>query len=159
MITLRAKEIGIPDQGKRIDEHLRRIEPIVEFKGEKSYIRHCDPRKVSYIWDAKPAGKADEMTPICKLVTYHSYGAPNLFKPSIAEVVAQIPESIISRVIAFEMIKSPQEAKDLNHENKALNKGYHVATVVLYGKLGESEVTIDDIPAEAGCLQLSAATS
>lgn len=56
-----------------------------------------------------------------------------IFKPSIAEVLAQIPEELIEQTVAFETI-GPADADALNKERDALNAGFHVATTRLYGR-------------------------
>jgi hypothetical protein len=55
-----------------------------------------------------------------------------MFKPSIAEVLAQIPEEHLEQVLAFEIVDSPNNVDDLNAEREALNAGYHIATTRLY---------------------------
>lgn len=49
-------------------------------------------RNTSFIWDAKLIGPELMFSPLnsISLITYHRYGAPALFKPSIAEVMAQL---------------------------------------------------------------------
>ena len=72
--------------------------PVVQFarKG-KRYIKPVDLFGIAYTWDPKPAGKAKDVKPLCDITTYHTYGYYGFFKPSIAEVLAQIPASIWTR--------------------------------------------------------------
>jgi len=50
------------------------------------------PRDVSYIWNPKPYGPA--LTPdqldSGRIMSFHNFGAPSLFKPSLAEVLGAI---------------------------------------------------------------------
>lgn len=113
-----------------------RIRPIVTFPDlGKRYIRSVDPRNDSYIWDPTATNEAVEgIAELQSITTYHTFGFYGLFKPSIAEVIAQIPEELLSQVVAFEIIKSPETADDLKRERKATAAGYHVAVTMLYKK-------------------------
>ncbi|HEY4506152.1 MAG TPA: hypothetical protein VJJ24_01765 [Candidatus Paceibacterota bacterium] len=125
------------------DEHLRelagRIKPVIQFKHRgfrrkgRRYVKPVDLRGVAYTWDPKPARPARDLEPIVDITTYHSYGAPVFFKPSIAEVLAQIPAEYLDAVVAFEIVESPEHRDDLYRDGgEALNAGYHVATTRLY---------------------------
>ena len=129
------KKVWIPEiSDERLAELVERIKPTCRFNGELRHIEPVDPRRVAYTWDPKPAEVAEGLELLADVRTYHSYGAPNMFKPSIAEVLAQIPEEHLSQVVAFEIVKSPHDVHDLNKEREALNAGYHVATTRLYRK-------------------------
>ncbi len=127
-------KVWIPEVPKnRIEELALRIKPVVEFKGKgKCYIKPVDLFKVAYTWGAKAAEKATRLKSLCEIVTYHGFGYYGFFKPSIAEVLAQIPAELLERVVAFEITRSPESATDLNREREALNAGFHVATTTLY---------------------------
>jgi hypothetical protein len=119
----------------RIRELAERIKPVVEF--ERKGLRYIEPQdlyNVAYTWEPKAAKKAVGLKPICDVTTYHTYGYYVLFKPSIAEVLAQIPAEHLDKVVAFQIIEGPETAEDLNREHEALNAGYHVAKTRLYAK-------------------------
>ena len=108
-----------------------RIKPVVDFGGRirnLQYIKPCDLRKIAYPWDPTPAKEAKDLEKIVDIKTYHSYGAPVFFKPSIAEVIAQIPKEHLDEVTAFEILESIDPCSD----NDALNAGYHIAVTRLY---------------------------
>ena len=88
----------------------------------------------SYTWDPKfdESRKVPELKPLGDITTFHGYGYYGMFKPSIAEVLAQIPDVLVQRVVAFEIIGQPESAADLNAHPDAVNDGYHVATTRLY---------------------------
>ena len=65
----------------------------------------------------------------------HKYGAPNFFKPSIGEVLAQIPDSVLDKVCAFEIIQKPETEFDLHKNKIALANGFHTSIVRLYRKV------------------------
>lgn len=134
-IEAQEEKVWIPEiSDERLAELVERIKPTCRFNDELRYIEPVDPRRVAYMWSPKPAETADDLNPVADIRTYHSYGAPNVFKPSIAEVLAQIPDEHLSNVVAFEIMNSPDDADDLNRELEALNAGYHVATTRLYRK-------------------------
>lgn len=128
------KRVWIPEVVKeRIQELAERIKPIVQFPREgKCYIKPVDLFGIAYTWDPKSADKATGLKPLCDITTYHTYSYHGFFKPSIAEVLAQIPAEHLDKVVAFEIVENPETADDLNREREALNAGYHVATTRLY---------------------------
>lgn len=110
------------------------VKPVVRFNGVLHYIKDVDLFNISYIWSPEKADVAPALVPLEKIVTYHSYGHPALFKPSIAEVLAQIPCVLVKKVCAFELVERPHDVNDLNRDSEALQAGYHVAKVQLYTK-------------------------
>ena len=65
----------------------------------------------------------------------HKYGYCGLFKPSIAEVLAQISEEDLEMADAFEIIRLQDWAK-----NKIVfDQGYHISVVRLYTYMGKSK--------------------
>ena len=118
-----------------LQELVARIKPVINDDDRgKCYIEPVDPRTIAYMWDPKPTEEAKGLKPLCRIRTYHTWAYYGLFKPSIAEVLAQIPNEHIDDVVAFEMVEYPKTTSDLNRESDALDAGYHVATVQLYVK-------------------------
>lgn len=64
--------------------------------------------------------------------SFHTYGYYGFFKPSIGEVLAQIPADLIEMVRYFEIIESPETKDDMAKEPEAFYAGYHVAKTRLY---------------------------
>lgn len=129
------KKVWIPEVPKdQIVLLAERIKPVYDFGHKKRYIKPVDLFNVSYIWEPISAKRAVGIKPLCDIRTYHGYGHYGMFKPSIAEVLAQIPDEHLSKVVAFEIVNCPKDADDLNKEQEALNAGYHVATTRLYIK-------------------------
>jgi|SRR6266850_5096884 len=117
----------------RIRELAGRIKPVVEFKREgRCYIKPVDVFAEAFTWDSEPASKATGLKPLCDITTYHPYGYYGFFKPSIAQVILQIPQEHLDTVIAFEIVKSPDIPDGLDPESDVFNAGYHVATTRLY---------------------------
>lgn len=111
----------------------RRIRPVVEFRGKVlHYIKPVDIFIDAYTWEPKAAKKATGLVPVCDIKTYHAFGKRKFFKPSVAEVLAQIPARLHREVVAFEIIASPGMPEDFGWDQCAFEAGYHVATTRLY---------------------------
>lgn len=120
-----------PLTAAKLKELAARIVPLVERDGALWYIEPVDLTNVAFSWDPKLVRKAEGLTPIGLIRTLHTYGYYGMFKPSIAEVLAQIPESYLEKTVAFRVV-GPDTADDLNREKEALNAGFHVAETTLY---------------------------
>lgn len=121
------REPRIPEiSDAKLEELYKRIKPVVKRKGKLYYIKDEDPRKVAFTWDPKLKNKAKKLEKLCNITTYHTYGYYGFFKPSIAEVIAQIPKYYLDKTVAFETLT------DLTVEN--IVGDYHVTTTTLYTK-------------------------
>jgi len=118
---------------QRLLELVERIKPVVTFKDEGCcYIKPVDPLSEAYMWDAEPDGRAVGLKALCDITTYHPYDYYGSFKPSVAQVILQIPPEYQDKVVAFEIVKHPETADDLDPESEIFNSGYLVATTRLY---------------------------
>jgi hypothetical protein len=129
--------LKVPEMsGARIRELAERIKPVMEFKEEgRCYIKPVDIFAESFTWDPEPATKALGLKSICDITTYHPYGYIGNFKPSVAQVILQIPREHLDKVIAFEIVKVPDEFPDNSSpEYEALDAGYHTARTRLYSR-------------------------
>lgn len=99
-----------------------------------AYIEPVDPREVSFLWDPIVTEPAEHLRCIGIIPTFHSFGHYCLFKPTIAEVLAMIPHTVIDRVAAF-LTEGPKHADDLNAQQVVVNAGYHLAQTYLYEKI------------------------
>ncbi len=129
--SIAEKEKYIPLKARSELEHL--ASRIITLIGGKA-IENCDIVNESFTWSPKfdESRELAPMKPLVDFTTYHSYGYYGFFKPSIAEVLAQIPEVLLQRVVAFEIVSQPETADDLNEQAEATNAGYHVATTRLF---------------------------
>lgn len=86
-------------------------------------------RQIAFTWNAE-YGEFLRCHPTRNvvLITYHNFGAPSLFKPSISEVLAQIPGELVSRVEAFAI-----ETENMGVYN-VLPDGYHFTKTHLFLK-------------------------
>jgi len=137
-------KVSIP---KITDEELRkryeRIKPIVEIDGEKYFLRTFteeELRTKSYIWnmyeDKREKVNIDEYAALEEhdFECIHRYGYYALFKPSIAEVLAQIPDDLARLVNLFEIIDEPKTEEDFSKNKIVFDNGYHISKVRLFVK-------------------------
>ena len=137
------KQLSIP---QITDEELMRrylkIKPIAEVGDGKYWLKNYsidEMRKFSYFMTLtldkrKPVGEALSCHDHHDFECLHSFGYHGLFIPSVAEVLAQIPEEVIHHftIDAFEIIDKPTSSGDLNKYREAMEQGFHVSTVRLY---------------------------
>ena len=126
-------EIKIPKiSDDKLDELRKRIKPVKEKNGELFYFKDCDPRNQSFSW-GELVDKAEGLKAFASLPTLHSYGYYGFFKPSVAEVLSQLPEYVLDKTVAFKTI-GPETASDVNKHKKEFDAGFHVAETILYTK-------------------------
>ena len=140
------KKVRIPEvPSERIEELSKRIKPVVRFSrrgffmrlcvsadGKPFFIKKVDLFGIAFTWSPKPTKRARGLKQVVDITTYHTWGYYGCFKPSIAEVLAQIPDEYVYEVNAFEIVDSPKTSADLCRYPEELNEGYHVATTRLY---------------------------
>lgn len=88
----------ISDQ--RLADLLKRYTPLVEDGGKFWTIEQPHPRNSAFTWDPKKLQEVD-FTPLKAVPTSHSCGYHAFFKPSVAEVLAHVPEDDASYGNAF----------------------------------------------------------
>jgi hypothetical protein len=122
-------------EDKDVEKLYKRIKPLVRFartlrgyvrhsEGDLYYIKEVNPHNIAFTWDPKAAKKATGLVPLEQIVTYHTWAYYGFFKPTIAEVLSQIPENCLESIVAFETdVDSVQLCGD-----------YHVASTTLYRK-------------------------
>lgn len=113
------------------------IKPIVK---HYRYLRKLSTEELTntaYTWLNEPIDYSDEVdyTKLSVLEDrkmLHGYGYYGYFKPSVGEVIRQIPKNYLEKVVAFEIICG---AIGMNSTfNDELNAGFHVSIVRLYQK-------------------------
>ena len=114
---------------------MAKIKPVARFargrkglfqsdQGSLFFIKDVHPRKVAFTWDPSAGEPAKNLKKASEILTYHCYSSPSLFKPSIAEVLAQIaklPPSLLNGVVAFETMSEANLVGE-----------FHSATTILY---------------------------
>lgn len=119
---------------EEIKELFKVFKPI-KIKNNKASLIETKDLKNSFLWDAdkhlKPY-KGDLYT-LYKFHSVHGYGYHGMFKPSITEVLQQIPQmyTFLKGPVYFEVI-GPEDCHDLNMWIEHVHAGVHVATTSLY---------------------------
>ncbi len=110
-----------------------RIKPLKQDDdGALHFIKPCDIENTAFAWSPQLTEPATGLKPLATITTYHDYGAPVCFKPSIDEVLAQIPPEMLGRASAF--TTEPDQERMFTPGGS-----HHVGITVLYeGPLPES---------------------
>ena len=114
------------------------IKPIVKNGGKPTYLRelsNSELENVAYTWLNKPEDYGDvadfsKLSVLADVKMLHGWGYYGFFKPSVGEVIRQIPEEYIEKVVAFEIIHGAIGMNTIF--NAELNAGFHVSIVRLY---------------------------
>ena len=118
-----------------LEELTRKIRPVVECSDELFFIEPVDPRREAFTWDPTFVDLACGLKEVAKIRTLHAFGASAFFKPSLAEVFAQLPAGYIDSITAFkvEVIEeAPEDETDKKAWKAAMYWGFHLATTTLY---------------------------
>ena len=135
-------ELSIPQVSKEeILKRYKTIKPVINQNGRLRYFREFSDDEVfrrSLLWEAENnlAGSAKDISNYNRdFYCLHTYAHNCLFKPTIAEVLAQIDPAYISRVRAFEIYDYPKTMGDVFNNwfnDLAFNQGYFVSIVRLF---------------------------
>lgn len=138
-ITL-PKKIEIPEiDDKRLKELYQLLKPIVTIDEMKYLLREFtlqELRNQSYIWnrheDKRDIVDSSRLETVDDFLCLHTFGYYGLFKPSIAEVLSQAPESVIEQANTFEIIESPETREDVFKYKEVIDNGFHLSKVRAY---------------------------
>ncbi len=123
------EKISIPEiSDEKLQELCARIVPVTRIKKDLWHIKPADLRKRSFICNPEPTEKAEDLKHLQDIKTCHVSMNPTFFTPSVAEVLAQIPEELIGEVVAFEIVEFPK------FDDISKNEGYDQAITRLYGR-------------------------
>ena len=134
-------ELFIPKiSDNRLEELYSNIKPLVDKGDENKYTLRSfttnELRNFSYIGnttvDSREIVNPDDLEPIQDFYCLHTWAYYGLFKPTIAEVLSQIPEEVIKEINFFEIIEKPETADDLFKYLDILNAGFHLSKVRTY---------------------------
>ena len=133
-ITL-PKKLEIPEiNDKRLKELYQLLKPIVTIDEMKYLLREFtlqELRNQSYIWnrheDKRDVIDPNKLETVDDFLCLHTWGYYGLFKPSIAEVLSQAPESVIEQANTFQIIESPETREDFFKYKDVINNGFHVS--------------------------------
>lgn len=124
-------EFSIPELPRaRVLKLVERIAPLVLHEGQLHHIAPCDPWTVAYSWSPVLRHVAVRLELISSHRTLCRFAAPSFFKPTIAEVLAQIPHG--EDIVAFHVVHPGRIEPDAE---AAYAAGFHTATTRIYRRL------------------------
>ena len=134
------KKLEIPEiDDKRLKELYQLLKPIVTLDEMKYLLREFtlqELRNQSYIWncheDKRDVVDPNKLETVDDFLCLHTWGYYGLFKPSIAEVLSQAPESVIEQANTFEIIESPETREDVFKYKEVIDNGFHLSKVRAY---------------------------
>lgn len=116
---------------EKLNRLSKKIVPVITQDNKLYQIEIPDLRNTAYTWDYKITAEYIGLKEIKRIKTNHYCGYYGLFKPSISEVLSQIPEDLVNNVCAFEIISDVESGTE--DEIKIFNYGNgHLATTILY---------------------------
>lgn len=106
VLWLKGHRPAIPEiTAERLDELAGKIKPIMNKDGVLHHVHPASLTKSSFIWDPVWGKRVKEdIWEHARIETYHSCGYIALFKPSVEEVLAQIPEHLTKEVDYFQLL-------------------------------------------------------
>lgn len=134
------RKFEIPEiDDKRLKELYQLLKPIVTIDEMKYLLREFtlqELRNQSYIWncheDKRDIVDSSRLETVDDFLCLHTFGYYGLFKPSIAEVLSQAPESVIEQANTFEIIESPETREDVFKYKEVIDNGFHLSKVRAY---------------------------
>lgn len=120
---------------RELRRRVARIKPVLRFaygeggpflhpQGFLHFLVGVDPRHTPLIEGVEPKSRAEGLVCVATIDTYHTFSVYRLFRPSIAEVLAQIPAELIDTVTAFEVPVGVTNVRKV--------PGFHIARTTLY---------------------------
>lgn len=117
----------------------RLLKPIVTIDEVKYLLKEFSLeqlRNISYIWerneDKRDVVDSNKLEPVEDFLCLHTWGYYGLFKPSIAEILAQVPEKTICEANVFEIIEKPETREDVFRYPEVVDNGFHLSKVRSY---------------------------
>ena len=124
---------------KKLAELYKTLKPIVTIDEVKYFLKEFtfeELRNQSYIWnrheDIRDVVDPNRLETVEDFLCLHEYGYYGLFKPSIAEVLSQVPEKTIEEANAFEIIELPKTRRDIFKYPEVIDNGFHLSRVRSY---------------------------
>jgi len=111
---------------KNVRKLYKKIKPVLKVRGEyREIIGYKDDKPggkdttfvsnppglfdIAVTWNPLLGDEINGLTKLEDIRTYHSCGYYGIFKPSIAEVLMQIPQSLLEKTVAFEVDPDDEE--------------------------------------------------
>ena len=117
----------------RARQIIKHIKPVYRFKNKIRYIkRFRNMFTVDFTLFAEPSNRrVDKLKDLCEIVIFHKKNRVyNFMRPTLLEILSQIPEKYFGKVVAFEFIGELEKDNELKLVAGQL--GYWVGKVRLY---------------------------
>lgn len=133
------QKFQIPGMSKEeIAKWYSTIKPIVHRDGAPCFLRELSKSELtekSYTWFNQPEDfdshvNFSQLSILADIKMLHCWGYYGFFKPSVGEVIRQIPKEYLNKVCAFEIVAAPLGMNSIYHTE--LEAGFHVSVVRLY---------------------------
>jgi len=129
------------------------IRPIVHQGSNFTFLRKLSNKELSgvaYTWLDNPKDYAEnvdfsKLSFLADVKMLHTYGYYGLFKPSVGEVIRQIPADMLEKAVAFEIIYSPVTWADFEQFKAEFDAGFHVSIVRLYKNKDDTIEAVEPI--------------
>jgi len=136
------EKIEIPFMSdNEIANYYKTIKPIKRFNSIPFYLRELTDKELTeicYTWIEKDSKFTEvdinQLSVLKELNILHKYCIYGIFKPSVGEVISQIPKELLNQVVAFEIIKHSGNVTDFGLYCEEFNDDFQVSTVRLYSK-------------------------
>ena len=124
-----------PISDELLSERLKRFAVLVQKDGELFRRTPCDPRNIAFTWEKPTEGGPVQFKEVTRTRTKHTCGYHAFFKPSLAEVLAQMPDDV-GDANAFFIITDTFATGETDADDIQLFKdgSGHLATTV-YGRI------------------------
>lgn len=130
--------VWIPEiSDSELSSRAERIRPVVIQTGRLHYLPKCaNLRKVQLLKLFEKYERATGLKWVKTMTTFHTLSASfyEIIKPPIAECLAQIPDNLLGKVVAFQVTGVPDQLVTKPEEKAAIQAGFHVGTTRLYIK-------------------------
>ena len=138
-IPIFLKNLSIPKINKgELLKIYDRVKPIYTYNNEKYNLRIFEASELktkSYTWvrenDLNGLIDMNHLYAVGDFPCLHK-NDNGVFSPTIAEVLSQIPSSLVEKVDAFEIIEYPETTRDIEMYPDIKEKGYYLSLVRTY---------------------------
>ena len=133
------RKMEIPKMSNtEIQKWYSNIRPIVSKKEGTKYLRKLSDKEVisaAYTWlnnqgDYLETVDFTKLSILADVKMLHKYGYYGFFKPSVGEIIRQIPKKYLEKVVAFELLLGGIGMNSIYKDE--LNAGFHVSIVRLF---------------------------
>ena len=86
---------------EELEHRLKELDHVMTHEGVLHTVKQGDPRRTACTWSPEFLEKRPNLVEFDTIITGHLYGSKMFFKPSLAEVLAQIPDEYVMTLDAF----------------------------------------------------------